>query len=208
MFERTLDRHPGWLNVSRETIEKLESFEALVLKWTQRINLVSPLTFQDIWRRHVLDSAQLFGLAPVGSTWVDLGSGGGFPGIVLAILAQEMKPDCVFHLVESDQRKAAFLRKAALELGCPVVVHTKRAEGLTPMHGDTVSARALAPLVDLLPLVSRHLAPHGRAILPKGARAEEEIEKARAAWKFDLVFEQSRTDSQAKILMIENLRNV
>ncbi|NBZ86790.1 16S rRNA (guanine(527)-N(7))-methyltransferase RsmG [Stagnihabitans tardus] len=208
MVEGNLERNPAWLNVSRETIERLEIFESLVRQWTQRINLVSPATVQEMWNRHILDSAQLYRLARPGSKWVDLGSGGGFPGIILAIIAQERDPGRTLHLVESDQRKAAFLRKAAIELQCPVEIHTQRAEVLTPMSADCVSARALAPLVDLLPLVSRHLIAGGRAVLPKGIRATEEIEKARAVWTFDLTIEQSQTDPQAKVLLIENLRHV
>jgi 16S rRNA (guanine527-N7)-methyltransferase len=198
-------KQPDWLHVSRETIEALEEFANLVLQWTARINLISPSTTPDIWDRHILDSAQLFDFATPGASWVDLGTGGGFPGIVLAILAREKDPKRSFQFVEADQRKTAFLRKAALQLSLPVKCHATRTEAIEPLSADTLTARALAPLVDLLSMVDRHLAPGGRAILPKGAKALDEIDIARKLWSFDLTIEPSRTDPHAQILLIENL---
>ena len=185
----------------------LACFAELVLQWTAKINLISPGTIPSLWQRHILDSAQLFALAKDGNTWVDLGSGGGFPGIVLAIMAKHSQPDWRFSFLESDQRKTAFLRKAGQELGLTLCLHAARAEMVAPAAATTLTARALAPLPDLLSLVHRHLAPGGRAILPKGARAEEEIALARRTWSFDLDLVQSRTDPTAQILMIENLRH-
>lgn len=208
MHDPVSGRCPPWLSVSDETLELLGRLEALVRQWTARINLISPASIPDIWNRHILDSAQLFRLAAPGALWVDLGSGGGFPGIVLAILARELEPGRRFHLVESDQRKTAFLRKAVQELGLSVDLHPKRVEMVPPLGAETVTARALAPLVDLLPLVHRHMLPSGRAILPKGARAQEEIARAREVWHFDLTVEPSRTEAQSQILVIENLRHV
>lgn len=199
---------PDWLNVSRETFDALVRFAELTTHWTSRINLISPATIPAIWMRHVIDSAQLFQQAVDGRTWVDLGSGGGFPGIVMAILAREKQPDWRVNLVESDQRKIAFLRKAAQELDLQVALHALRSETLPPMQAQTVTARALAPLPDLLTHVSRHLAPGGRAILPKGARARDEVDLARKAWTFDLQSLPSHTDPTAQILIIENLRHV
>jgi 16S rRNA (guanine527-N7)-methyltransferase len=186
MADFALLKQPDWLCVSRETVEALEEFANLVLQWTARINLISPSTTPDIWGRHILDSAQLFQLAAPGASWVDLGTGGGFPGVVLAILAKEIDPNRRFQFVESDQRKSAFLRKACQHLGLPAICHASRAEAIGPLAAETITARALAPLVDLLSLVERHLAPGGRAILPKGAKAMDEIELARKRWSFDL----------------------
>jgi 16S rRNA (guanine527-N7)-methyltransferase len=208
MADQTNWPQPEWLNVSRETMDDLARFGALVTQWTARINLISPASIPDIWNRHILDSAQLFGLAKDGRTWIDLGSGGGFPGIVAAIIARELQPTWRFNLVESDQRKTAFLRKAAIELGLVLHLHATRAESLKQMKAQTLTARALAPLSDLLSLVDRHLEPGGRAILPKGARAQAEIDEARASWSFDLDVIPSRTDPAAQILMIEKLRHV
>lgn len=199
---------PDWLDVSRETVERLQHFADMVAQWTVKINLISGSTLPDLWQRHVLDSAQLFVHAKPGATWVDMGSGGGFPAIILAIMARETQPDAQFHLVESDQRKSAFLRKAVTELGLRAKVHAARAESLDPFAAQTITARAMAPLGELLSHVQRHLDPQGRAILPKGARAMEEVEAARQAWSFDLQTHPSRTDPSALILMIENLRHV
>lgn len=208
MADQTNWTQPEWLNVSRETMDDLARFGALVSQWTARINLISPASIPDIWNRHILDSAQLFDLAKDGRTWIDLGSGGGFPGIVVAIIARELQPTWRFNLVESDQRKTAFLRKAAQELGLVLHLHATRAESLKQMKAQTLTARALAPLSDLLSLVHRHLEPGGHAILPKGARAQAEIDEARASWSFDLDVIPSRTDPAAQILLIENLRHV
>ena len=199
---------PG-LDVSRETIERLEAVEALVRKWTQRINLIAPATVPDLWNRHIRDSAQLLPLAPSDfRIWADLGSGGGFPGLVIAshLLCNPSGPRVV--LVESDQRKAAFLRSAIRELDLPAEVHVTRAESEPPLEADVVSARALAPLTGLLGLASRHLAPGGSAIFPKGRDHAAEITAARAHWHFDLVESRSITDPEAAILRIERMRRV
>ena len=111
------------IDVSRETYDNLRAFEELVRKWTVKINLISPTTIGQIWDRHIVDSVQVWAQAPENATsWVDIGSGGGFPGIVLAILAKELRPEMAFTLIESDQRKCAFLRTAARELGLNVKV--------------------------------------------------------------------------------------
>ncbi|WP_377510011.1 16S rRNA (guanine(527)-N(7))-methyltransferase RsmG [Octadecabacter sp. R77987] len=194
------------LNVSRETFEKLRAFELLVKKWTKGINLVSKATVEDIWKRHILNSAQIFNAAPKKwQRWADLGSGGGFPGIVIATLAQEMNADAEVLLVESDQRKAAFLRTAARELDLSCHVICDRIEGIQPLDAEIVSARALAGLPQLLGLTSRHLAQGGCAIFPKGARAADEIAAARKDWHFALTEIQSITDQHASILKIEGI---
>lgn len=199
---------PSWLDVSRETFADLGIFVKLVRQWTGHINLISPATVPEIWSRHVLDSAQLFDAHPKSGHWVDLGSGGGFPGIVLAILAKHRAPGLRFSLVESDRRKGEFLRKASRELALQVVVCPNRAETLAPCSADVVTARAMAPLNDLLTHVHRHMAETGVAILPKGSRADEEIAAALKIWRFDLSLGASHTDPNAKILRIVNLSHV
>ena len=194
------------LDFSRETFAALLAFEQLVRRWTSAINLVSKTTLPDLWARHILDSAQVFSLCPSSATsWADLGSGGGFPGIVVAILAKEMKPDLHVTLVESDLRKATFLRQAAQSLALPVAVRSNRIESLDPLNADVLSARALAPLSDLLAYADRHLAAGGVAIFPKGARYAEELAAAQENWAFDADAQQSHSDADAAILVIRNI---
>ncbi|EYD74151.1 rRNA small subunit methyltransferase, glucose inhibited division protein GidB [Rubellimicrobium mesophilum DSM 19309] len=196
---------PG-LDVSKATLDLLEAFEALARRWTEKINLVAPSTVPDLWTRHIADSAQLWPLAPQATkTWADLGSGGGFPGLVVAILAAEAGAPQVT-LIESDQRKCAFLRTALRELGIKATILDQRAEAAPPQQADVVSARALAPLPTLLPLVARHLAPGGTALLPKGRDHATELDAARAAgWTFTAEALPSRTDPSARILRLRDL---
>jgi len=196
---------PAW-NVSRETEEGLEALAGLVARWTPRINLVSRASLGEIWRRHILDSAQVFfaATAPRG-VWADLGSGGGFPGLVVATLARQLAPELRVTLVESDLRKAAFLVTAARELQLPAVVMTERAELMPPIGAGTLSARALAPLPELLALAARHLAADGLAIFPKGASWQSEVDQARKKWSFDLDPIPSITGQGGAVLVIKGL---
>jgi 16S rRNA (guanine527-N7)-methyltransferase len=197
------------LDVSRETFEGLQQFEALLRKWNPRINLVAPSTLTNFWDRHVVDSAQVFALrGPSVNLWVDLGSGGGLPGIVCAVLAKEFAPDATFTLVESDKRKAAFLAVCRQELSLPMVVQPVRAEAFAPAGADIVSARALASLAQLLPMVASHLRPGGVALLPKGRSYEAELEAARVEWQFDLELHPSVTDDSARILALKEIKRV
>jgi 16S rRNA (guanine527-N7)-methyltransferase len=197
------------LDVSRETFDQLQAYGDLLRKWNPRINLVAPSTLADLWQRHITDSAQVFALSSLTSgTWVDLGSGGGLPGIVCAILAKGQGNATKFVLVESDKRKAAFLAVCQHSFGLNLQVETSRAEGLSPVGGAVVSARALAPLPELLPLVARHLAGDGVALLPKGKNYEAELEAARADWQFDHVAHASLTDSASRILAVKDIRRV
>lgn len=195
----------GGVPVSRETLDQLHTYADLLRKWNARINLISPVSIPDLWDRHIVDSAQLFPLAPSASLWVDLGSGGGLPGLVCAILAQQHQPQMRFVLIESDKRKCAFLQSAAHTLALPVNVLPLRAEQAPPQGADVVTARAMAPLVALLPHVARHLSPQGCAILPKGRNHAQELEAARAEWQFDCVAQPSLTDPEARCLTIRNL---
>lgn len=190
-------------DVSRETIEALHHYGALIAKWNSTINLVSPRSLTALWSRHFCDSAQLYSCArESGGRWGDLGSGGGFPGLVVAILAREHGMKWSVTLVEADQRKAAFLRTVARELTLEVRVVTDRIERLAPLRADVLSARALAPLPVLLGYVGRHLAVGGRAYLLKGANHLREVEAARREWRFDLEVISSRTDPAAAILSV------
>ena len=196
-------------NVSRETLERLGIYEALLVKWTRRINLVSPATLASLWTRHFLDSAQLMEFAPTASErWVDLGSGGGFPGAVIAILSRDAAPGRRVTLIESDQRKATFLRAVSRETGVGFDVLAERIEDVAPQAADIVSARALAPLPELLPLVARHLSPSGKALLMKGAGHADEVANALERWRFDCDTHRSKTDAEAVILEIGEIERV
>lgn len=191
-------------SVSRETFEHLKELEALVRRWSSAINLVSKSTLADLWDRHIVDSAQLFWMAqPAEGKWLDLGSGGGFPGLVIAILARDLP--LTVTLVESDLRKATFLRQAAQALNLSVTVRSERIESLPPQSANVLSARALAALSDLLGYAHRHMRSDGLAILPKGARHAEEIDAARKLWSFDLDSRPSCSDPAAAILLIRNI---
>ncbi len=195
-------------DVSRETIDRLQIYENLLKKWNPKINLVARGTLGDAWARHFADSAQISDIAPKNARlWVDIGSGGGFPGAVLAIVNKEKRPDAKHYLVESDKRKAAFLRTVARQTGADFSVFDQRAEDIPPFAADVVTARALAPLETLVGLAARHLAPRGVAILPKGANVENEIETALALWRFDLEKFPSVTDPSAAILKLGDIRN-
>lgn len=199
----------GGVDVSRETFDALKAYESLVQRWNPAINLVSKASANSLWQRHIFDSAQIFSLCPPSAlSWADLGSGGGFPGLVVAILAKELKPDLRVTLVESDLRKATFLRQAAQTLGVPVTVLSKRIEALEPMNIDVLSARALAPLVTLLGYVETHLQPAGTTIFPKGARFQDEIAEAQKVWAFDIDIKPSLSEAEAAILVIRNIHRV
>lgn len=166
-------------NVSRETLARLETYLQLLARWQKRINLVGGRSLADPWRRHFLDSAQLFPLLPPDTgSLVDLGSGAGFPGLVLGALGVKN-----VHLIESDVRKCAFLREAAREMGISVEIHTARIENLTPWPVDVVTSRALAPLPRLLSLAFPFLELGAEALFLKGRAGFEELTEAEKSWK-------------------------
>ena len=195
-------------NVSRETIDDLRRFEALVLKWTKKINLVSSRDASQIWERHIVDSAQVFDLAPSSGNWVDIGSGGGFPGVVAAIMSRHQTPDRKFTLVDSDQRKCAFLRTASREFDLNLTVNDERVETIKPLGAEVLSARALDDLDGLLVYAERHLLPSGIALFPKGANWEAEHKAAQKKWSYKLDVIKSETNPDATILKIEELSRV
>lgn len=196
------------LGVSRETFSRMEVFAALLEKWTAKINLVSRSSLPHLWERHIRDSIQAVRLAPDADHWADLGSGGGFPGLVVAILATEERPDMRTTLVESDQRKAVFLRTVAREAGARCTVLSERIEAVTPLDADILSARALADLPKLLEYAERHLAPDGTALFPKGASWKKELALAREQWRFDCEAVTSETEPDAVILKIKGVQRV
>jgi 16S rRNA (guanine527-N7)-methyltransferase len=170
-----------WLDVSRETLERLTLHLELLTRWQPAINLVGPSTLADPWRRHMLDSAQLCAHLPAApGSVVDLGSGAGFPGMVLAILGV---PNVA--LVESDRRKAQFLREVARATATAVTIHAERAERLPATPATVVTARALAPLSRLLPLAERFLAADGICLFLKGAAVSDELTAAAECWHME-----------------------
>jgi 16S rRNA (guanine527-N7)-methyltransferase len=191
------------VNVSRETISALETYAALLRKWQKAINLVSAATLEDVWRRHFLDSAQLLPLLPEGDGHVtDLGSGAGFPGLVLALLTG--RP---INLVESDQRKAAFLGEVSRATGCAgrVQIHAARVEALKPWASPVITARALADLTQLLDWASPFLSTASVCVFPKGAKAEDELTAALRVWKMTVERVRSVTDPTGLILRLSHL---
>jgi len=199
----------GGPDVSHETFDRLRRYADLLGKWQRSINLVARSTLSDIWSRHILDSLQIHGHIPEGARHLaDFGSGGGFPGLVLAIALAGDGADIRVTLVESDRRKCAFLREVARQTGTPVLIRNDRIEALPPLRADVVTARALAPLSELLRLAHRHLTPMGVCLFPKGAAAAEELEAARRGWHFDCESVTSRTARNAVLLKIEGIGHV
>ena len=196
------------LAVSRETVERLSIYVALLRKWQPAENLVAPGTLGTIWRRHIADSAQLVPLFPDARTWVDMGTGAGFPGLVVACILAE-RPGVTVHLVESNVRKCAFLRRAIAETGAPATVHHGRIEdilvGLSGARVDVVTARALASLTNLFGLTAPLLGPGTTGAFHKGRDFQREIDEATQSWAFDLVIHKSRIEDGGVILDIRRL---
>ncbi|WP_083096831.1 16S rRNA (guanine(527)-N(7))-methyltransferase RsmG [Pseudophaeobacter leonis] len=200
---------PEQLGVSRETMERLKKFEEVLLKWNPRINLVSKNSLPHLWQRHIADSVQVYDCAKdIGESWLDIGSGGGFPGIVIAILAAERSPHTKVTLIESDQRKSAFLRTAARECGVSITVLNKRIEQVEPLGAQIMSARAVADLDTLLAFAERHLADGGVALFPKGESWKKEFDAATKRWRFDVETITSLTETEAVILKIKGITRV
>ena len=197
------------VDVSRETIDRLREYESLVQKWNPSINLVSKGDLAHLWRRHFTDSIQLAGLVKeYPPNWLDIGSGGGFPGLVVAAVARELSPETKFTLVESDQRKCVFLRTVirTLNLNCTVI--SSRIENCAAQSANSISARALAPLNELFGYSERHLRTGGRMYFPKGQNHADEIHLAQKNWTFDIVAHDSLTDNTAKIIEAWNLERI
>ena len=193
-------------DVSRETLDRLDAFVALVEKWNPVINLVAKSSLSDIWHRHVEDSAQIILMAELGDYWIDIGSGGGFPGIVVAIILKEMAPATKVVLVESDVRKATFLRQVAATLDLSCEIHNSRIESLNLPRGKTISARALAPLPKLLKLAENLVEEGGICLFMKGQSYLDELADARKAWSFECEAKKSQTNAAAAVLKIRNIQ--
>jgi 16S rRNA (guanine527-N7)-methyltransferase len=196
------------LSLSTETESRLQQLAELVVKWNRTVNLVAASTVPVLRERHLVDSAQLvMHMPPNTRHWADLGTGGGFPGLVVAAILAERDPPVSVTLVEADQRKAAFLREAARALGLTVRVLAERIESCPPLSADVVSARALAPLPVLLSYAHRHLSVGGTGLFLKGSGVMAELDHARAYWTFGAELLQSQTSPDGCVLKIQGLRH-
>ena len=192
------------VDVPRETMDRLNIFVELLLRWNRTINLISRRDEPDIWARHVSDSLQLLPLLPEGlPRAIDLGSGAGFPGLVLSIAT-----NVPFDLIEADQRKAAFLREAARETGALALVHASRIEAAQVIPAQLVTARALAPLSTLVELAVPFLAKDGICLFPKGRETEAELTEAARGWTMRVDRFTSRVDRSGVILRISEVARV
>ena len=194
-------------DVSRETFERLVLFERRFVEWNNRINLSSKADAEQLWKRHIIDCAQLITYGRNDRAWLDIGSGGGFPGVVIAAFLAEQEGGHV-HLVESNRKKAAFLLRVSVEIGVPATVHACRVEQVHRRLGaiDIVTARAVADLKSLLTYAHPWLENGARSLFQKGRDYRREIKDCGDEWQFDLVEHASRTDPQGAILEISNLR--
>ena len=190
--------------VSRETLDLLDRFVATLLTWQNRINLVAAATIPEIWTRHVADSLQLLSLAPTAKVWLDLGSGGGFPGLAIACALAEI-PGARVHLIESNGKKSAFLREVVRATGAPAIVHQARIEQMGAKLGEpleVVTARALAPLTELLAIAEPWLKKGAQALFPKGQDVGAELTQASKYWNIEAVLVPSKTDPKASIVSV------
>jgi 16S rRNA (guanine527-N7)-methyltransferase len=193
--------------VSRETLRRLDLFVEMLLAWNAKTNLIAASTVPHLWTRHIADSLQLLDLAPDSRIWVDLGSGAGFPGLVIACALAD-RPDAAVHLVESNAKKAAFLREAARVTGTPAVIHAERIEKFVDgFHGraDAVTARALASLKVLLNQSFSLLKTGALGLFPKGQDVDTELTEATKYWNIQADLVPSRTDSQGRIVLVRAL---
>lgn len=188
------------------TGRRLQIYAALLRRWQATINLVAPSTLPGLWSRHIGDSLQVQAAVPAARRWIDLGSGGGFPGLVTAIvLAGE--PGAIVHLVESDKRKAAFLRTVSRETGAPAVIHAERIEHFNARFDepvDAVSARALAPLADLIAYAEKYLQNGAVGVFPKGQQALSELTAPQLDRRYLIESIPSRTQETARLLILRH----
>lgn len=192
--------------VSRETLDKLAVFADLLARWNRTARLVSPSTLGSIWHRHMLDSAQLLDHIPEeAGKVVDIGTGGGFPGLVLSIIAAERRPHTRFVLVDGNARKCEFLREVCRRTGTGAEIRDVRDNELEPQRADVVTARAVAPLGRLLGMTNRHLSEGGICVFLKGREVATEIESAAKSWRFGVTAAPSRTDGCGRVLLITEL---
>lgn len=191
--------------VSRETEAKFQAYVDLLRKWQAVKNLVGPATLDTVWTRHIADSAQLFDLAPGATRWVDIGSGAGFPGLVIAILGRDT-PGFHVDLVESNGRKCAFLREVARQLHLPVTVHAERVEDVLDTlkpRPEVMTARALAPVSQLLEMGGKLLTTGTLGVFPKGQDLDDELTEAAKYWMMQRSTVDSKTDTRGRILVVK-----
>jgi len=194
--------------VSRETVARLDRFAELLLDWQSRMNLIAASTVPVLWTRHIADSLQLLAIAPAARKWADLGSGAGFPGLPIACaLADQTLAEV--HLIESNNKKAAFLREAVRVTGAPAVVHAERvadfARGIRdPL--DAVTARAVAPLSELLSIAYPLLKNGAQGLFAKGQDVEAELTQATKCWSIQASLVPSRTDPKSRIVVIRKAK--
>ena len=194
-------------NVSRETIEKLKTYEKLVLEWNNKFNLVSKSSIPYIWERHIEDSLQLCGFITQSDKIVyDFGSGAGFPGVVIAIVAQELCPDLKVSLIESIGKKANFLKVVNDELLLNMDIYNDRIEKLNLTKADVITSRAMASLDKLLEYSKPFCSNKTRLLFLKGEKWQEEVREAEKKWRFDFTTKQSQTSDRGCVLQIENIR--
>ena len=205
------DAFAAYFDVSRETLGRLVRYGELLTQWQRAVQLVAPSTLDDLWHRHFADSAQLLTLSPDSRAWLDLGSGAGFPGMVIAILLADLAPNAGnggVHLVESNRRKCAFLREVARATQTDVEIHSCRIETLQRTgrlaEVDVVTARALAPLPQLIGLAAPWLAGGAIGLFAKGRVAQDEVESAGLLRAANVRLHESLTDAKARIIEIRN----
>ena len=200
------------VSVSRETELRIELFAQLLFLWNEKISLIGPSTAAKVWTRHIADSLQLLPLVPGAETWLDVGSGAGFPGMVIAC-ALAGRPGTIVHLVESNARKATFLREAIRLTKVRAQVHNLRIEQLnihSSVNGkiDVVTARAVAPLTRLLDYAEPYLARGARGLFPKGQNVEHELAEASTGWNIDAELIPSLTDEQGRIVLVRQAQRI
>ncbi len=195
-------------NVSRETMDRLQILVDMLVKWNRSAGLVADATLEEVWERHILDSYQLLDHFPFGiRKVVDIGTGGGFPGLVLAIATANRHPHAKFVLVDSNGRKCEFLREVCRQTGIDAEIVQSRAEQLAPQKADVMTARALARLDKLLELAQRHTKRNGMCLFLKGKNWSDEITAATSRWKFQFMRQQSRSNEDGQVLLVRKVQS-
>ena len=194
------------LNVSRETLNGFYEYDTLMSKWNEKINLVSKNTLVDIWERHFLDSGQIIKHVEVsGKRWVDVGSGAGFPGLVVALLLRDRKIDCDLVLVEKNPKKGFFLKEVIRKLNLSVEVVNDNIDTLEPLNADILTARAFSELNNLIEIAFRHRKKEGICLFLKGENYRIELDKTLNYWFFDYDMVDSLSSSSGKIIRVKKI---
>ena len=205
----TVDDFASVTDVSRETLDRLQVYADLLVKWQKSYNLVGPSTLPDLWRRHMLDSAQLVPLIlsdrpnDADLSWLDFGAGAGFPGLVMAIMGLGHA-----HMVESNGKKCAFMREVIRNTGAKATVHQVRIEDTPPLKVDFITSRALAPVLDLLNWSEKFMAEDVDFWLLKGKGADQELTEAQLCWNMTVERHQSQTDNDGVCLHLRGVSRV